>query len=353
MTTMLYRCLLLLLVACTVANTNNDNDALLEWVRSQGGYFHPKLELRYGDGLFGVFASQDIKQDEILASIPWNCIIHTETFGRFENCDVVELLAEQLESPNKSPYVASLQHAAQEHTSLLPTNWSPQGQELLLEVTGNGILPPNDPLMTEFEWKHKCERVHKNAALLVMTHGEDIGMVPLTDKFNSRGGNYTGAYFSIVDGDDVGLEIKALRNLKAGEQVYTNYQDYGQVGTPELLRDYGFVEMYPQRWIFHDQGIAFDVEETETGVLEIKWVKKIFNKKYRLPNKEIITFLQEELVRLEGIYSELQRKEMKVPENELRTITQFCRDYTTAIARAIEDATGCPAEGECIEAFMS
>ena len=47
-------------------------------------------------------------------------------------------------------------------------------------------------------------------------------MVPLTDKFNNRGGNWTGAYFGNRTDEVIGLEILAARDLKAGEQVYTH-----------------------------------------------------------------------------------------------------------------------------------
>ena len=116
----------------------------------------------------------------------------------------MELLSKEFDKKESdySPYVASLKTAAKQHSSLLPAHWSPQGQELLLKVTGNGVLPPQDVLMKDFTWKQECEKVNKDATLLVMTHGEDFGMIPVTDKYNCRGGNWTGAYFSIEDGED-------------------------------------------------------------------------------------------------------------------------------------------------------
>ena len=182
------------------ADSADTNQELLKWVRdAEGGYFNDKLELRSDEnGLFGVFAAQDIRKNQVLASIPWSCILYSEDSNhRFQDCEVVRLLDEELNKEAPSLYAQGLKKTVREHASLLPVNWSKKGKELFLKVTGNGILPPEDPFMQDFEWKHKCDQVSRNATLLVMTHGEDFGMVPLTDKFNNRGGNWTGAHFGL------------------------------------------------------------------------------------------------------------------------------------------------------------
>lgn len=198
--------------------------------------------------------------------------------------------------------------------------------------------------MEDFEWKHECDQVSQDATMLVMTHGEDHGMVPLTDRFNSRGGNWTGAYFGRTTGDEeTGLRILALRDLKAGEQVYTDYRDYGQVGTPELLRDYGFVETYPQRYILPDWEEAFDVRERDDGSLFVIWLHKIVKTRYFDPDETSATLLRQQVTRLRGVYSELERisseESESLPENELRSLTQFCKAYLTAFSLAAEDIT--------------
>lgn len=350
---------LLLPLVSSESTAENSNDELLQWVRAQGGYFHPHLELRSDEenGLFGVFAAEDIPENELLASIPWDCILYSDdSDDRYENCEVVKLLDKELHKQAPSLHIQSLKTAAREHASLLPTNWSKEGKELLLQVTGNGVLPPDDPFMNDFEWKHECDQVSKDATLLVMTHGEDFGMVPLTDKFNNRGGNWTGAYFSNQD-EENGLEIRAYRSLEKGEQVYTNYKDYDQVGTPELLKDYGFVEMYPQRYIFHQQRVAFDVKEREDGTLYMRWRSKILGTNYNSPDDETLAFFRNQMVRLNDVNLELQRiaseKDRAVPENELQVVKQLCTDFMTAMALAIDDITGCPVNGECIDAETS
>lgn len=118
--------------AVLAADTNQE---LLEWVREKGGYFNDKLELRRldEDGLFGVFAIQDIKKNQVLASIPWSCILYLEdSYHRFQDCEVVRLLDEELHKEAPSLYAQALKTTVREHASLLPVNWSQKGKELLL-----------------------------------------------------------------------------------------------------------------------------------------------------------------------------------------------------------------------------
>ena len=254
----------------------------MKWIVSNGGYWNPpRLQLRYDEAqpdLYGVFARENISEGDILASIPWGCVIYNDNAtgdtDRFDKeCQMVKLLSDELKAQQKSKYshyIASclLASAKKKHSKILPAYWSKAGKDLLIRLVYDDekqlhVLPPEDLFLDKGEWRTKCEAVDPMA---VMTHGEDFGMVPLTDKFNCRGGNYTGAYFSIQNGDgDTALEIRALRSLEKGEQIYT--------GTPELLRDYGFVETHPQRWIFHKQQVAFDVTK-ENSKYEIEWHDK-------------------------------------------------------------------------------
>jgi hypothetical protein len=348
--------LLQLHVCEVVADTNQE---LLKWVRAQGGFFHHGLELRSDEnGLFGVFAAQDIRKNELLVTVPWSCILYSEDSDhRFQNCKLVELLEQELKKDEPSPYAQSLKKAVREHASLLPTNWSKKGKELFLKVTGNGTLPPEDPFLEDFEWKHECEKVSQDATLLIMTHSEDIGMVPLTDKFNNRAGNWENAEFREDLADEVtGMRVYALRDIKAGEQLYTHYKDYGQIGTPELLMDYGFVEMYPQRYILPEWNVAFEVNERDDGSLYVKWLSKIKKKKYDDPDEETAAFLWQQVTRLSSVCDDLKRissqESESLRENELQIVTKFCRDYLTALSLAAEGITTCPPDSECVESML-
>jgi hypothetical protein len=42
----------------------------------------------------------------------------------------------------------------------------------------------------------------------------------------------------------------------------------------EILRDYGFVEIMPQRWHYMDEDYQFDLDENEYGELAVKWARR-------------------------------------------------------------------------------
>ncbi|KAL7558173.1 hypothetical protein ACA910_016227 [Epithemia clementina (nom. ined.)] len=419
---------------------SSNGDSLLKWVIEEGGYWNPKQILRYENddeqtGLFGVFALEAIQEEEVLARIPWSAVIYVDDDddapeeNRFASCSLVQRLQQELDKGNLSHYkyyTQALRQTAQDHYHLLPAHWSAQGRALLEKVLGrknstgssssNGkmttsttTLPPRDMFLRDFEWKHKCSGaaqeegsiISPEATLLVMTHGEDFGMVPLTDRYNSRGGSYTGAYFvndAEVNSDIIALEIRALRDIPRGEQIFTDYHDYGLIGTPELLRDYGFVESYPQLYIFHDQRIAFKVEEVvrvvdeeeededyeeeheeeeedEPVYLQVKWKRQIDNEWYMLPKMEkfetrnfIVQFLHTEYQRLQqvcameesdevvlfepehtknetdGDVKNPQGKALRAEEapasnrqHEIETTAKLCSDMTRAIRAALLD----------------
>jgi hypothetical protein len=39
-----------------------------------------------------------------------------------------------------------------------------------------------------------------------------------------------------------------------------------------IFRDYGFVEGFPQKWIFREQEFAFTLDQNDDGVLELEWI---------------------------------------------------------------------------------
>ena len=96
----------------------------------------------------------------------------------------------------------------------------------------------------------------------------------------------------------------------------------------EIFRDYGFVEQYPQRWIFADQSCAFDLEENNEGAITVTFGKGTYT-----ASNETIFFFRQEICRLEKI-KELEEGNADVDPFELEMI----RDYATAIIKAMFSA---------------
>lgn len=344
---------------------SEDNDALLEWAREMGGYFNPKLSMGTdSDGLFGVLANAPIPKDEVLMRMPWRVVISSDAqrrhHNRFINCDTVQLLKEELDKGDSSryaPYTAALKQRAKDHYHLLPAHWSKEGQDLLRQVLNDGHLPARDMFYEEFEWKKECDKVDPVATLLVLTHGENLGMSPVTDRFNNRAGEHIGAKYSI-DGGRMGtaIEIKSSRYLKPGEHIYVSYRDYGWIGTPELFRDYGFVELYPQRYVFYKQRIAFDVldpDDTKGDLggqaLKVKWREQVMQEEYidistrnGYRKRAAVRFLRQEHRRLKQIACPLIMKAKpdafdSPSQHEIDMAAKFCHSMMIAMEAALLD----------------
>ena len=69
------------------------------------------------------------------------------------------------------------------------------------------------------------------------------------------------------------VRVQASRDIKAGEQIYTTYNmcedceaRLETYGTSDIFRDYGFIEQFPQSWIYDDLDLGFRVDVTEGEV---------------------------------------------------------------------------------------
>jgi hypothetical protein len=147
----------------------------------------------------------------------------------------------------------------------------------------------------------------------------------------------------------------AARDIEVGEEIYISYNQcidcykrHYTFGTPEMFRDYGFVEQYPQRWIFHKQDVAFDIDEVKdrNGKLEVIWldesVHKEFGNLYEATNWGM-RVLKSHLQRLKTLFeTDLKpiaegTSDIEVPEHELEPLMTYYHALTTALQVATDD----------------
>ncbi len=157
------------------------------------------------------------------------------------------------------------------------------------------------------------------------------------------------------------IKVRAKRNIKAGEQIYTTYnhcEDCGNrltsYGTPEILRDYGFVEQFPQSWIFHGEDVAFRIDEVKTEAGEptgeiqlVEWIEGDPDE----DDMDEFADLLDELARNKEKY--LSVRDPSVPDNEWSIIVQYVDAMEFAISLAIKTYKethdfNCVEEGTCI-----
>eukprot|EP00978_Attheya_sp_CCMP212_P009924 scaffold23690_cov67-Attheya_sp.AAC.1 len=130
-------------------------------------------------------------------------------------------------------------------------------------------------------------------------------MVPYVDFFNHRNGHWDNAdgelyasldqdefeiaWFSSTASFDDTFKVQATRTIQPGEQIYisVNSQPVDGVemlesdgyGTPDMLRDLGFVEDLPQRWTTTTTKMHSIYTKTPSfmiGLVDASWMKVSF-----------------------------------------------------------------------------
>ena len=129
--------------------------------------------------------------------------------------------------------------------------------------------------------------------------------------------------------DREGLKVRASKDLKAGDQIYATYDkcvDCLNVadmwGTNEILKDFGFVESYPHRYVFLDQDIWFEIHN-ENENLTVQWYEGDDDDSYPEVTESGIEFLKEELSRIEQAADRLLNKQGDIPDHEWDIIYNY------------------------------
>ena len=121
--------------------------------------------------------------------------------------------------------------------------------------------------------------------------------------------------------------------------------DYGAIMydyvTPHILMDFGFVEMYPRRFIFHvdsqgnkrysDEYLYVEIDEDSTEG------QKTFDWHYETPTEAQLDWIQTQLTRLEGLDEYIQKETEKLSsDHEKGTIRTFHEAYKEAFRLALQ-----------------
>uniref|UniRef100_A0A7S1G0Z9 PABS domain-containing protein n=1 Tax=Corethron hystrix TaxID=216773 RepID=A0A7S1G0Z9_9STRA len=343
-------------------------DKLIDWVQSNGGFFGPKHEFRRaipGDlsSHFGVFATEDIEEDELLMSVPWKCILNDpkdaiKSFHNFAdenmyfNCGSTQLLLDEMRKGDQSFYEPYTSYILDQPRGRIPSDWTKAGKDLLEEIIGFDMLPPKDVVELVVLWKRFCEveasddPLVERALIEYHSRGDDDMLVPLFELYNHGNGMQANSYSEVTFG--VKQEMFASRAIKKGDEITYSYslnddEDLDGIDTydtSQFLRDYGIVETLPQKWIIPEHGLSFKVVST----YEIIWNQE--------PEFEGIKFLEEQYERLNEIIGprlkEIEKKarsgniadtENYIPlPNELNTIRRYFNAIKSAISLALQSA---------------
>ncbi len=378
--------------------TNADLDSqhsasLISWLKSEGGFFHPALEMRRVDpsdptSHFGMFASEDIPKSTLMLSIPPSIVLDSDVEKPEITplvCPLVHNLIYQFELGDESqysPYISYLKDT--QPPGMLPSAWTPSAQQLLMELLGHenfdilatraqykktGVLelrnklPPLDPIgWVEHEWANDCNEGQMGtpdeqyAALLVVQRAWDDILIPVYDMMSHRNGPWLN-----TESNDGGvhrdgktpIRVTAKRDISKGEEIYTSYnqcEDCGgrilNYGTPEILRDYGFVEQMPQTWIFSSIGLGFrmdlkprdaDEEDQEDGEEVFILTEWIEDDEPDEDGFEQLLMMLEDVKKNKGLVDKDERRKYpSILEHEWNIMVQYMDAMELALHIAID-----------------
>jgi len=326
------------------------SNRVVEWVRSKGGFFHAGLEFRPLDpsnpasGL-GLFTNEKLSQAETLMIVPSVCLL---TAGESQDtCDTVRNLLKERHLEEQSAFKPYLDFVYSGMTPL-PSAWSKEGRDLIDEVLGIDLWPES---LTDSSFADTCENdattttteEQEEAFLLVLRRSWDDVMVPLLDMPNHRNGPWlnTDNRNSVHSGEDI--VVVARRDIEADEQLYMSYNECFDCDfaltfvLPDILKDYGFVEQYPQRWKFpsvdHVEDLVIELDQKpddddNSSELEVRWLTHD-------PEESDIVFLRGHLRRIRAIKKDVVMRAAKLPTNERDTILEFYHALKTVLEHAV------------------
>jgi hypothetical protein len=314
-------------------------NAIFEWVESNGGYVNPKVEITTGPEPYwkirGVFATAaPISTDEIIFRIPSNLVL-----CRAEFCDLVAALSTEISLGKASfwwPYLSTME----DHELDLPYVWTKEERELL-----SGLYPRN--LVTETA-QHMCNTLDMSkeanirAFQLVMSRsgdgghgGEDhICMIPLFDAINHAQETYENTSYQGIFTDY--LEIYAVEDIAKNQQLFDTFGDNSFY---RLFQNYGFHSQYPRLWVFRDEEtdeeVSFRIFQEDKGNYSFD-----FNPKHE-PHQDDLNYMHEAISNhlssaLDSEPSGITQKSPTVNSKRYETAVAFRQEYIKAFQMAFD-----------------
>jgi hypothetical protein len=338
---------------------------MVAWLRNQGGHVNGKLEIRRADpsdptSYFGMFATETIQSMEPLLSVPTSCMIRAiqpvySTAAEYNVvlCDLTHVLLKELKLGEKSHFAPYVKYLLGQETGQIPATWTKPAKELIRVIVAPHSTYDKRRLTDwmEMDFEHEdCiepgNAFEQEALALVIQRGWDSVLIPVYDMLNHMNDpdSLNTDNNSVYSAD--GLNVWASKRIEAGEELFLTYDNCADCnttpedwGTPELLRDFGFVELYPQKFYFNVEdpifiGIHEDERDGET-YLKIEWLGNGVSPSYKQ-----IKWMEEEYLRLVDLQHDgvLEEKRQLMPEKEWNTIFQYHQALATTLDGAIEIA---------------
>eukprot|EP00588_Corethron_pennatum_P012562 CAMPEP_0194280200 /NCGR_PEP_ID=MMETSP0169-20130528/16217_1 /TAXON_ID=218684 /ORGANISM="Corethron pennatum, Strain L29A3" /LENGTH=1194 /DNA_ID=CAMNT_0039024839 /DNA_START=55 /DNA_END=3639 /DNA_ORIENTATION=+ len=361
--------LLLLAHSLVLTGAEDRVDRLVEWFRKRGGFMSPKLDIRRTDpsdlnSPMGIFATEKINKKEKILEFPrgeGGVVIEPIESKEYEDlsCETVHKIIQEIKIGKDSQFAPYLEYLAGEPLGTIPSAWSDGGRLLFTKMLQNYSpggkplpLPPAEPDDWFDYWSQECgeggePRADFDVVELVVTRSWDGIMMPIFDIMRHRNEPYYNTDLTDTQNESESIKVSTTQIIEAGTELFLSVNMCGECevlldsfGTPEILRDRGFVEQLPQRWFFEEYKLGFEVKEN----FEVSWI-------YDPPN-DASTFLHDIMVSLEAAAEDISNTATheNIPDSELAMIKEYHRVLYQAVSLAktkvIEDEETCSLFGE-------
>lgn len=345
---------------------------VIQWIRSKpGGFVSDSVEVRRLDPAddaspLGVFAKADLEAKEMIMEVPRECYIHVFDDARkdetmealYDNlCLLAGKTAKEMKLGDESEYGPYVKYLNRQSRNQIPAVWSKEAKDMLRDLLpeeSDGV----DWITDNFQ---RCPGVNLNdpfdehVIALTKQRSFDSAMIPFYDMVNHDNGQINTENTSLST--DNGIKVRASKPIKKGEEIFASYDkclDCSETsnywGTPEILRDFGFIERYPRRFVEYEEDIWFELWEGAGGEIEVRWDDYgLSDEEIRYyqsygylsgsPEEEGIEYLAEELRRIHALPpNKIADCPANTPANECKTILQYKDAVTEAYTLAISAA---------------
>lgn len=327
-------------------------DDMITWVQSAGGSFSDKLEIRRMDpedafSPYGVYAKEYIEAKESLMIIPHECYIaiHDAENIDIEDweepyhnnlCNLAQKLMTEMKLGEKSQYAPYIAYLQTQKRGQLPVNWSEDGKEVLKQFYPEGHQVVN---WIDQHFKQKeCigdDPFEEHMVEMTVQRCFDEALIPIWDMVNHDNGRINTENDSMHEKD--GLKVRASKDIEAGEQIYASYDKCVDcmemqylVGTLNILKDFGFVENYPHRYVDAEKDIWFEIHSGANGHFVVGNEYAGEDEYTHITNitETGLEFLEHELLRVQHAGERLLNHQGDIPDHEWDTIYQFYMAFT-------------------------
>lgn len=182
----------------TETHTVSPDNGVCDWVNNApGGFYTPKQKFRYQNpndpsSLLGVFAEAPIQKGELLVRVPWDYLLKSPNSDvpMQMDCEMIKEVAKEMRLGNDSDYAPYINYLNNQRDGQLPSDWSEEGQNLLLEILGADDndaervqLYPTGSVTWKNIWLEQCDgdlddKIGWRAAMMALLRADDEIMIP-------------------------------------------------------------------------------------------------------------------------------------------------------------------------------